>query len=76
MHGMHLGKLNPVVSSGEPSEVVPGDFSEAGFLDPVGAPEEYILEAVCDPSDLNQGKPRCITYFILSPFNTCVMLVH
>jgi hypothetical protein len=76
MHGMHLGSLNSVVASGEPSEAVPGDFSEAGLLDPVGAPEEFILEAVSYPCDLNQGKPRCITPFIFESLNICVMPVH
>ena len=66
MHGMHLGSLNSVVASGESSEAVPVDFPEAGFSEVVAAPEEFILEAVFDPSDLNQGKPRCITHFILS----------
>ena len=65
MHGMHLGSLNSVVASGESSE------PEAGFSEVVAAPEEFILEAVFDPSDLNQGKPRCITHFILSPLYMC-----
>ena len=68
MHGMHLGSLNSVVASGEPSEGVPGDFAEAGFLDPVGAPGEFILEAVSSLSDPTQGKPRCISYFTFESF--------
>ena len=76
MHDMHLGTLNPVVTSGESSEAVPMDIPEAGFLESVAAPEEYILEAVFDPSDVNQGKPRCITHFTFESFNTCVMFGH
>ena len=76
MHDIHLGTLNPVLSSGESSEAVPVDCPEAGFLESVAAPEEYILEAVFDPSDVTQGKPRSITYFTFESFNSCVMPVH
>ncbi|WVZ67389.1 hypothetical protein U9M48_016475 [Paspalum notatum var. saurae] len=40
---------------GEPSEDIPVEISEASISE---APEGYILEAVPDPTDLNQGKPR------------------
>ena len=66
-HDMHLGTLAPVPSSCESSEVSPGDFLEAGFPKSAIYPEEYILEAVPDPSELPQGKPRCITLLHLSP---------
>ena len=75
-HDMHLGTLAPVPSPGETSEVFPGDLSEAGFLEPAILPEEFILEALLDSSDLPQGKPRCITRFTFESFNSWVMLVH
>ena len=76
MHDMHLGTLNPVLSSGESSEAVPVEIPEAGFLDPVGAPEGFILKAVPVSPDPNQGKPRCMTHFTFESFYTCVMFVH
>ena len=61
MHVIHLGTLVSVPPVGEPFEDIPVEVSEAGISE---APEGYILEVVPDPTDLNQGKPRCITYFI------------
>ena len=64
LHVMHLGTLASIPSTGDPSEAIPVEVPEAVFLDSVGALEKYILEAVSVSSDLNQGKPRCISYFI------------
>ncbi|WVZ83526.1 hypothetical protein U9M48_030664 [Paspalum notatum var. saurae] len=57
------GTLVPTPPIGESSEVIPVDISEAGYSEVPVAPEGYILEAIPDPSDLNQGKPRCISQF-------------
>ena len=73
---MYLGTTNPVIPSGESSEGHYRDFFEAGFLEPVFLPKEYILEAVPESSDPPQGKPQCIIPFTFESFNSWVMLAH
>ena len=68
LHIMHIGTLTPVNPAEESVEALSGDFNEAHPLEPVFWNEEFILEAIPDNLDLPQGKPRCITLFILSPF--------
>ena len=54
----------PEANPEESYEAPPVESPEVDIPDPPAAPEGFILKAIPDPSDLNQGKPRCITYFI------------
>ena len=58
----------PEAFLGESYEAPPVGVPEAGIPDPPAAPEGFVLEAIPDPNDLDQGKPRCITLLPLSPF--------